>query len=198
MNGLNNSTIPHGSTPVPDPTVLTTQQLTIGLAALREILETRLDAMDVATELNKAATDKIPCFIKDAIGNLQSLSDEKFSKVEGQFKERDVRADKIAELGQKALEAALSAAKEAVGKTELAFTKQIDATSEQIQSEKRATDGKFDDMKARLSILETSINTRSVITGESRQTQAWLLPMIFVGMVSLSGVIVGIIGLFVK
>jgi hypothetical protein len=37
--------------PVPDPTKLTTEQLRRELATLREILETRLDGMDRATEL---------------------------------------------------------------------------------------------------------------------------------------------------
>jgi hypothetical protein len=37
--------------PIPDPTKLTTEQLRRELATLREILETRLDAMDRATEL---------------------------------------------------------------------------------------------------------------------------------------------------
>jgi hypothetical protein len=40
--------------PIPDPTRLTTEQLRRELATLREILETRLDAMDRATELATA------------------------------------------------------------------------------------------------------------------------------------------------
>jgi hypothetical protein len=40
-----------GWQPVPDPTRLTTEQLRRELATLREILETRLDGMDRATEL---------------------------------------------------------------------------------------------------------------------------------------------------
>lgn len=40
--------------PVPDPTKLTTEQLRRELATLREIIETRLDAMDRATELAAA------------------------------------------------------------------------------------------------------------------------------------------------
>ncbi len=42
---------PAGWRPVPDPTTLTTEQLRRELAILREIIETRLDAMDRATQL---------------------------------------------------------------------------------------------------------------------------------------------------
>ena len=184
--------MPRGSTPVPDPTVLTTQQLSLGLAALREIIETRLDAMDTATELNKAATDRIPVLICEKVAALKRVQDEKFQSIDKQFSERDTRADKIAELGQKALEAALSAAKEAVGKTEIAFTKQIDATAEQIQAEKRATDGKFEDVKARLGTLESSINTRQTVRGEGRSQLSWLVPMLVIGGIALLGLVVAV------
>jgi len=195
-------TQPRGSTPVPDPTILTTQQLYREIAASREIIEanigkieTRLTAMDTATELNKRATDQIPRLIDDKVCQLRKLCDEKFDSISIQFKERDTRADKIAELGQKALEAALSAAKEAVGKTEIAFTKQIDATAEQIQAEKRATDGKFEDVKARLGTLEASINTRSIVTTETRTQQSWLIPMIVFGLIALVGMVISVMTL---
>ena len=49
---------PQGWVPVPDPTSLTTDQLRRELAALRELLEARLEGMDRATEVaSKAASD---------------------------------------------------------------------------------------------------------------------------------------------
>lgn len=196
MNNLQ-QTVPAGSTPVPDPTVLTTQQLTIGLAALREILETRLDAMDTATELNKVATDSFPRRIDEKICAAQKLNEEKFFGVEKQFMERDTRTDKIAELGQKALEAALSAAKEAVGKTEVSFTKQIDTTLAQIQAEKKATDDKFEDVKGRLTTLETSINTRQSVTVENKGQNNWLVGIIIALIMALVGNAITLVFLFV-
>jgi len=191
-------TQPRGSTPVPDPTVLTTQQLIAAIAATRELLEARLDAMDTATMLNKQATDQIPRMIDEKVCQLRKLTDEKFSSIDIQFRERDTRADKIAELGQKALEAALSAAKEAVGKTEIAFTKQIDATAEQIQAEKRATDGKFEDVKARLGTLEASINTRAVVTTEGRGQINWMVGLFIIGGLSLTSVVVSVIAMLMR
>ncbi len=196
MNRSNDNTVPRGSTPVPDPTVLTTQQLTIGLAALREILETRLDAMDVATELNKAATDTFPRRMDERICAIQKLNNEKFIGVEKQFAERDIRSNTVAELGQKALEAALSAAKEAVGKTEVSFTKQIDNTLVQIQAEKKATDDKIDDVKSRLTAIETGLNTRHIVTTEDRGSNQWMIGILISLGLALLGNAITLIYLF--
>jgi len=200
-NDMNGRTFPAGSTPVPDPTVLTTQQLVREIAASREILEakydTRLAAMDTATELNKSATDKIPHMIDEKICQLRKLNDEKFAGVEKQFLERDTRTDKIAELGQKALEAALSAAKEAVGKTEVSFTKQIDTTLAQIQAEKKATDDKFEDVKGRLTTLESSINTRQTVVTETRGQSNVNTYLVVVSIGIIISITISLISLFI-
>jgi len=46
--------------PVPDPTILTTQQLQREVAALKEIIFTRLDANDKAVELLHADVTRVP------------------------------------------------------------------------------------------------------------------------------------------
>ncbi len=159
---------PRGSTPVPDPTVLTTQQLTIGLASLREILETRLDAMDTATELNKEQMDKIPQMIHESVVAVEKIRDqkfltvdEKFRSIETQFKERDTRTEQSSKDSKVAVDAALQAAKEAVGeqnksnalaiaKSETAFTKQLDQIMTLIAATSKTSDEKINDLKSRL------------------------------------------------
>ncbi len=143
-------TLPRGTTPVPDPTILTTQQLVAAIAAVREIIETRLDAMDVATSINKIATDKIPSLICDKVAALEKLHDEKFSSVAQQFQERDERQTVTSKLNQTALDAALQAAKEAAGKTELSFTKQIADLTGQFNTQNEAMNVRVNDVKARL------------------------------------------------
>ncbi len=161
-------TTPHGSTPVPDPTVLTTQQLMLAIAASREIIETRLDAMDTATELNKAATDGIPRLINDKIIQLQTLVEEKiaglmekFHSIDVQFKERDTRTEQSSKDSKVAVDAALQAAKEAVGeqnkssalaiaKSEAATNKQLDQIGTLIATGTKALDEKINDLKGRL------------------------------------------------
>lgn len=154
-------TMPRGTTPVPDPTILTTQQLVAAIAAVREIIETRLDAMDTATNINKTATDKIPSLICDKVAALEKLHNEKFDGVEKQFKERDERQTVTSELNQKALDAALQAAKEAAGKTELSFTKQIADLTGQFNTQNEAMNVRVNDVKARLDRGEgTTLETK--------------------------------------
>jgi hypothetical protein len=161
-------TYPRGSTPVPDPTILTTQQLYREIATSREILETRLNAMDTATELNKQATDKLPLIIDDKICQLRKLVDEKFSgmlekfhSIDVQFKERDTRTEQSSKDSKVAVDAALQAAKEAVGeqnkssalaiaKSEAATNKQLDQIGMLITTTNKALDEKINDLKGRL------------------------------------------------
>lgn len=174
-----------GSRPVPDPTLLTTQQLVREIAALKELLETRLDAMDIATELNKQATDKIPCMISDAVKALEKLQNEKFASIGKQFDERDTRSNKIEELGQKAIDAALKSAKEAVteqntsnsaaiGKMEANFTKLLDALGDRVT-----------DLKERLDRGEGAVMNRKETEVTSHQQQSWIIPLVVVGLLTL-------------
>ncbi len=162
------TTTPRGSTPVPDPTILTTQQLVREIAASREIIETRLDAMDTATELNKAATDNIPRLINDKVAELRTLVEEKiagllekFHSIDIQFKERDTRTEQSSKDSKVAVDAALQAAKEAVGeqnkssalaiaKSEAATNKQLDQIGMLITTTNKALDEKINDLKGRL------------------------------------------------
>ena len=140
-----------GSVPVPDPTRLTTDAISSAMLqwhrdqqALREILETRLDASDKAVELNSLAlqqsvesqrreiatllegrhreVDGLQKLIEEKFAgvdvtfqSLTDLFDEKFEGVSLRFKERDDRTDQAARAAKEALDAALLAAKELVG-----------------------------------------------------------------------------------
>ena len=114
-----------GSRPVPDPTTLTTLQLTQQINSLKELmeqqdaglvqnLETRLAGMDKAIELLQTRSDKLPVFIADQIAALRLLHEERFNSIAQQFKERDTRTDQLATASTVAINAALQAAKEAV------------------------------------------------------------------------------------
>jgi hypothetical protein len=158
-----NSSIPRmgdQNLPVPDPTRLTTDQLRRELGALREILETRMDAADRATELQIADIrelfhqfDDLPAQMRQAIADRakqhEVLVDEQFKRletelklrfegVEKQFTERDVRAEHDSRANKEALDAALLAAKELVGVTNAANTaaqaKAEESTTKQIDA----------------------------------------------------------------
>jgi hypothetical protein len=210
---------PAGSTPVPDPTLLTTAALTREISALKELVVTRLDAMDKAQSLfetnltrvptdidkqlshlkelhasrfiqsdasigaqagmlgtrldgmDKAVTliqdiaDKFPARIDEKIRGLKDVHEEKFSSIQVQFRERDVRSEQSSKDSKVAVDAALQAAKEAVGeqnkssalaisKSEASTIKQIDQMNVMIQAGFKSVDDKFDDIKERITRIE--------------------------------------------
>lgn len=151
--------------PVPDPTLLTTQQLIRENQWLREVIEARLDGMDKAIELLRVSTDKYPADMDSKVEHLESLHDEKFRSIESQFRERDVRTEQTSRDAKTAVDAALQAAKEAVGKqndsfmaatekSEAATTKQIDQLQRLLDTNQKATDDKITDVKDRITKIE--------------------------------------------
>lgn len=136
------------------------------------------------------------------IGQLKEHFGSQLSSMEKFFSDKLDTMEKYRIEQQKgtkeALDAALQAAKEAVGeqnksnalanaKMETAFTKQIDAIGVQIQSNNKGIDDKVGDLKDR------------VIAGESRSKgigEGWGIMVAAIGVVALiAGVVIGVIGL---
>jgi hypothetical protein len=139
-----------GSVPVPDPTVLTTQQLLREIFSVRELLEARLTGMDKAITLLQTGMDRSP-----STTELYAKYEEKFKAIQIQFNERDTRVDQTARDSKLAIDAALQAAKEAVGKSEVGTTKQVDQIVVMINTLSKTLDGKIDDAKTRINLLES-------------------------------------------
>ncbi len=163
-------------TPVPDPTRLTTEQLRRELATLREIIETRLDGMDRATELTsqqaagvRAEIEQIRGRLREEtateVGQLRELLETRLDGMDRaialQFTERDVRSEQETVSSKHALNAALLAQKElaaqqndansaAAAKAEASFTKQIDQIGMIIQTMEKATDARITELKERI------------------------------------------------
>jgi hypothetical protein len=197
--------------PVPDPTILTTQQLLRELSSLRELLTARLDAMDKATALLSETINRTPTAIHTAVTNIRNVYDERFQSVERlsqerlasialQFRERDVRTDQAAIANASALAAALQAAKEAVAeqanaaaqaaaKTESSFTKQIDQIQVQLSTVVKGFDDKLTDLKERIDRGEGA-DTGSNATRTERRLDAGQL-------ISGLAVLVAVIGLLI-
>jgi hypothetical protein len=72
---------PSGSTPVPDPTLLTTAALTREIAALKELMATRLDAMDKAQALFEVNLTRVPTDTDKQIQHLKELHDGRFTQL---------------------------------------------------------------------------------------------------------------------
>lgn len=155
------------STPVPDPTELTIDALQREIAnvrrelemrqtmrereheSLKEIIDTRLNGIDRATELLSATVNRTPTEITKEIGHLRGILEEKLSSVEvrfveqdrltsTQFKERDTRTEREARDNKLAVDAAFAAQeKQAVAQNEgnqLAINKSEGSTAETIKT----------------------------------------------------------------
>lgn len=198
-----------GSTPDPDPTVLTTAALIREIDSLRErtshdnkllreLIEARLNGNDQAVALLRTTTDALPDKIVSAVQALQELHEEKFNSIGIQFKERDVRTDQTSRDSKVAVDAALKAQQEAfaeqnkssalaISKSEAATTKQIDLIGGNITALSKSIDDKFNDIKERVTQIEARTQGAQIQKSDSQQNanQNW-------------GFIVGGIGILVS
>jgi len=161
--------------PIPDPTLLTTEQLRRELGSLRELVETRLAGMDKATILLSNGVTRVPTEIDKQISHLKEFFlerfgtvqekfgtvQEKFTSVQKQFEERDVRTVAAATAATTAVNAALQAQKEAAGaqndslsasiaKSEAATIKQIEGINDLLAANAASLGDKIVTVSARL------------------------------------------------
>ena len=180
------------TTPITDPTMLTTIQLDRGLVALREVIEARVTALENNDEHVRGFLDQRHAAIKTEVDRLQELHEEKFRSIAVQFAERDTRTEQTSRDSKVAVDAALQAAKEAVGeqnkssalaiaKSEAATTKQIDQILVIIQSTTGGLNDKIDDIKSRLTLIEGRAGGISASWG------------VLVGVMVVVGIVVGMI-----
>jgi hypothetical protein len=130
------------SRPIPDPTVLTTEQLHREIGSVREVL---------FGEVRHSA----------------ELTQEKFDAVDRRFTDLEARTAEQKRDTKDAVDAALQAAKEAVGqqteasersiaKSEAATTKQIDSVTALLSTSNAATGATIDDLKSRMDRMESA------------------------------------------
>jgi hypothetical protein len=143
-----------GWTPVPDPTVLTTELMLREVANLKELLQTQINVLKQEDiRVWEELSTRQPA-IRAEVERLHALFDERFHSISTQFTERDKRQDQIQIAEKTAISAALQAQKESMEKTEAGFTKQIDSLHTVIDTAGKSTDGKIDDLKTRLTTIE--------------------------------------------
>jgi hypothetical protein len=215
----NNQTTPHRSTPTPDPTELTTQQLAVAIESLKELFEQRVSGIEKAVEVAHDNLVRVPTETDKSIQHLREVfeersltTNEKFSGVQVQFKERDTRVEQTARASKEALDAALQAAKEAVGKqndsfvtsiakSEGATTRQIEQLGVQITTMTGANSAKVDDLKERIQNLE-SVSRASVAVADTRvqstQSSISVMGLVIFGGLAFCSLVVSLVALFVK
>jgi hypothetical protein len=161
-----------GSRPVPDPTVLTTQQLLREVLSLKELFNTRLEAMDKAIVLLQSNADKSPTIavVDQRLTSAVCMMNSKFAEYDG-------RVEDMSKAATKAVDAAFAAQKEAITKSEAGFTKQIDNMGGQMHMLQKTLDDKISDIKDRLNGLSgLQIGTASGITAKEDSSKAmWVI-----------------------
>jgi len=182
-----------GSVPVPDPTELTTRALLREVAMLKEFIETRINGMDKANELQREQLGNLPRLVDEKIETLRRVHEEKFNSVAKQFLERDTRSERESRDNKVAVDAAFAAQKEAAAKQDESNAKAIDksekSTTETIvklqdlvQAKTDALVGKIDDQKERTGTIEqrmTAYESRGKGAGD-----AWGMLIGVVGMLA--------------
>ena len=149
------------------------------ITQLRSILETRLNGMDRAIDLLQKTADQFPSRVDEKIDALQRVHEEKFASIETQFVERDKRSEQTSRDSKVAVDAALQAQKEqyaehnrssalAISKSETATTKQIDQQGILITANTKATDEKIDDVKQRITQIESGQAGKRELTSSSQ------------------------------
>lgn len=119
------------STPVPDPTTLTTDALHREIATAKEIIGTRIDGMDKALQLLDAQQSRVPSETSKEITHLKEL-------VWTRFLERDLRTNQQQTDSKDALQAALKSSNAATVKAEESLNKRFDiADTARTQLEER-------------------------------------------------------------
>lgn len=199
-----------GDRPVPDPTVLTTDNLRREIGHLTDLFDSklairdeRLDSIDEATKLRSDSITDIADAVDSKVLHERELTEERFASVAQQFLERDTRSEREARDNKVAVDAAFAAQKEAATKQDEANQKAIDksevATAEKInkleQLFKTTTDAlndKIGDTKDRQN--ETNLTVQGLIAnGAGQTTQRTETRAQTTGNQALIGTIIGVI-----
>lgn len=165
------------------PEIVKKEHIAHAIGSIKELFDTKLDvlttritAMDQAQELLRANVNQVPSTADRLTSQLKEVMEEKFTSVETQFKERDVRTEQDKTSTKVAVDAALSAQKEAAGaqndsntkaieKSEAATAKQIDGIQALLKSNFDALNDKITDLKGRIDRGEgVSSNQRDAVS----------------------------------
>ena len=172
----------YSSRPGPDPTTLTTQALYREVASLRELVEQRIAALDNKVQV---MCDALTNEVHIAIANRDQLDDVKSDKVQQQFTLMEQQRREQKSDTQAAVQAALTAQKEAITKSEASTTKQIDQMASSfaaaIDARVKATNDNKEriielerTMRRDISLVDTKVNAVSQQKAGAREDRAGL------------------------
>lgn len=206
MNEVKNSSNSSnaGNNYTSDPTSLTTAQILREVGTLKELLLTRIEAMEKAIDVAHEDLEQFPTDVDKAVSALKELHEQKFKSIDRVFLEyADLRNEKFSgvqrqfEDRDKRIEQASIDQKIAVGKSEAATAKQIDAQALLIANAAINIDGRINDVKDRLGKLEAMIITiQSEGTGKHETVKnAWAS---IGGIMGIIAILIALVTLYLK
>jgi len=158
---------PGGSTPVPDPTKLTTEAVDRLKETLKELFGARFEHVEKALDRLQMQLDTRPAAIVQEIAHLRGLMDEKFRTIDERFKGVDQQfagrdtALAAALLAQKtSVEEQNKANALATSKSEAGFTKQIDGATLTISASAKSSDEKIEVVKSLIQAGQASADDK--------------------------------------
>ncbi len=193
------------SRPNPDPTRLTTAQLTREVGALRELLEAKIHGTDRVVALLVSRMEELPAETTQLVKALEALHDVKFDGIKSEFILRDDRVKQSALDTKSELASALQAAEKAsqkqtdnftaaTDKSERSTTKQIDAQSATQQASTSSLNDKIVALDQRVTRSEGAGTGKSSAESSQHVSNSFVVA-VFAASVSLIGVVVLIIEL---
>lgn len=189
-----------------DPTELTTQQLWREIGSLKELVFSRLDAIEKAIQIAHDDLVRVPTEVQKAVGTLKelheerlrsitTLMDERCRNINHQLAERDAQRLQSNQDNKVAIDTALSAAKESSGeqiKTQaMAIAKNEAAAFKQIES----LEDKLNDIKDRLTTIEAMRmgSDKSVVTHQaSTGLNAMIVGIVLSGLLGLAALLISL------
>lgn len=184
---------PNEVLPNPDPSIITTAAIDRAITNLEGRLSARLDAIEKASDMFHTDLTRVPTlldrsilglreFIEQKISELSAVTQERFNGIGNQFSERDVRTEQRARDTKLAVDAAFAAAKESTSKIEAAFTKQIDAMINILDTKTVNLADAISDIKVRLTAIESRTGTVSEVRKDSRENTSLIVAIVGVAI----------------
>ena len=175
---------------VPDPSVLTTQLVLREVASAREIIDTRMKCIEEEVARQNVILNKRNEVVETGVANLRHVLLEKFKTVKLQFKLIEQQRTEQKSDTKAAVDAALTAQKEAVkeqtaaseksiAKSEAATKERIDLQAKDLRTSGDSTNQQVGDLKERVTLLEGRKEGISAFVGWMFGAAAIVMAIIF-------------------
>jgi hypothetical protein len=138
-----------------DPTTLTTEQLRREVLMLRELLESRIGAVEKASEVFSDNLQRVPTQLDREISKILQLMEERFTCMNTLIQEKETRWKDVEKRNQTAIETALTARMDALNELRVRFVHMPKEWSEDIDHLRGIQNEKFESVQRQFAERDT-------------------------------------------